>query len=161
MTVRPAILLLAIGNPDRGDDGIALAIAGELDGRLPDGAALTLCSGDLLAAIEAWQHYDALICIDASAPKGQPGCISRFDLAGGPLPVDFETISSHAFGLGHTIALAQRLGLAPETIVVFAIEGESFATGAPLSEAVEASIAPASEAILTETRRIAEGKVHA
>ena len=159
--MRPAILLLAIGNPDRGDDGVALAIARALDGRLPDGAAVTLCSGDLLAAMEAWQHYDALICVDAAAPGGQPGSISRFDLAEGPLPVDFETISSHAFGLGQTIALARQLRLAPETIVVFAIEGESFTAGAPLSDAVAASIAPACEAILTETRHIAEGKVHA
>lgn len=161
MIAPPSLLVLAIGNPDRGDDAVAWEIAAALEGRLPEGATLLRSRGDLLATIDCWQPASAMICIDASAPGGQPGRITRFDLAKGPLPVECEAVSSHAFGLGQTLALARMLGMTPAQTIIYAVEGLEFATGAPLSEGVAAAIAPASEAILTEARGLLKDLAHA
>lgn len=161
MSARPTLLVLAIGNPDRGDDAIGAAVAAALRGCLPEGVELVICTGDLLSMIEEWKTFDAMICIDATAPQGQPGRIRRFDLATGPLPVAFETISSHAFGLGPASALAQSLHMAPAAILVFGIEGESFATGLPLSSSVAAAIAPVAESIIREAHNLLEGEGNA
>lgn len=161
MTTLPSLLVLAIGNPDRGDDAAALEVAAALDGLLPENTTLLRCSGDLLSMLERWQEFDAMICIDAAAPHGRPGHIVRFDLAAGPLPTSLDALSSHAFGLGQSIALAERLGFAPARIVVYAIEGENFAVGAPVSHPVAATVGPASKAILSEAHRLSKGTVDA
>lgn len=161
MRAHPSLLLLAIGNPDRGDDAVAWEVAAALEARLPEGAVIERCRGDLLSTIENWPQYDAMICIDATAPRGRPGRISRFDLGDWPLPVAFEAVSSHAFGLGQTLALAQSLDLVPTRTIVYAIEGADFATGAPLSDGAVAAIAHATEAILAEAHLLLEGTAHA
>nr|WP_137678706.1 hydrogenase maturation protease [Parerythrobacter lutipelagi] len=161
MNAPHSLLVLAIGNPDRGDDAAAWEIANAMDGLLPEGATLMRQSGDLLSMLDQWQQFDAMICIDAAAPQGRPGHISRFDLATGPLPTGLDALSSHAFGLGQCIALAERLGSAPARIIVYAIEGESFAVGEPLSHRIAAAVTPASKAVLSEATRLLEGKVDA
>ena len=59
-------------------------------------------------------------------------------------------MSSHAFGLGEAIALGRALGNAPRRIVVYAIEGENFETGAPMSERVAAAVGPVAELVAAE-----------
>ena len=100
MNAPHSLLVLAIGNPDRGDDAAAWEVATTLDGLLPESTALLRSSGDFLSMLDQWQQFYAMICIDAAAPQGNPGKISRFDLAAGPLPTSLDALSSHAFGLG-------------------------------------------------------------
>lgn len=161
MSASHSVLVLAIGNPDRGDDAAALEIAAALDGVLPDNTTLLRCSGDLLSMLERWQEFDSMICIDAASPQGRPGHIARFDLSAGPLPTGLDALSSHAFGLGQSIALAQKLGIAPSRIVVYAIEGENFAVGAPLSHRTAAAVESASKTILLEAQRLSEEPIDA
>jgi hydrogenase maturation protease len=144
------VLVLCIGNSDRGDDGVGAAVAEALDGRLPAGTELVTRGGDMLALVEDWAGFDTLICVDAAAPMGEPGRIHRIDLASEELPPGMVALSSHAFGLGEAIALARTLGLAPRRIVVYAVEGESFETGAPMSERVAAAAAPAAKRVAAE-----------
>jgi hydrogenase maturation protease len=155
------VLVLCLGNPDRGDDAIGPSVAEALAGCLPAGAELMTRSGDMLSLVEDWDGYDALICVDAAAPMGEPGRIHRFDLAVQDLPPGMAFLSSHAFGLGEAVALARALGLAPRHIVVYAIEGESFETGAPISDRVAAAIAPAAERVATEATTLQESPSHA
>ena len=85
------VLVACLGNPDRGDDGVGAAVARALAGRLRDGAALVVRSGDMLALIDEWTGFDAVVCVDAAAPMdaplGAPGHIRRVDLARDELPV--------------------------------------------------------------------------
>lgn len=158
---RPKVQVLCLGNPDRGDDGIGSAVAEALAGRLPQGVDLTTRSGDMLSLIEDWEGIDAVICVDAAAPMGEPGRIHRFDLGREELPRDMAFLSSHAFGLGEAVALARTLGLAPRSIVVYAIEGMSFEGGAPMAAQVSAAIDPVVRQVTAEAARLQETADHA
>lgn len=155
------ILVLCIGNPDRGDDGAGPAVAKALAGALPPNAALMVRSGDMLAMIEDWEGFDALVCIDAAAGGSEPGRIHRIDLAEQDLPRDMAFLSSHAFGLGEGIALARTLGLAPPVIIVYAIEGQSFDGATQMTAPVATAVAPAAARIIAEVARLQEAEHHA
>jgi hydrogenase maturation protease len=155
---RPArVLVAALGNPDRGDDGAGAEVARLLEGRLPPEARILARRGDMLSLIGDWAGCDALICIDAAAaPNARPGQIHRFDLAREELPQDLSFTSSHAFGLPEAIALARSLELAPPRIVVYAIEGSCFDAGAPLTEEVLTAAAEVAALVAEEARRLSE-----
>ena len=80
------LLVVGIGNPDRGDDAFGALVVQGLYGRLPADVRVIECRGDVLGLIEDWSGCDGLVCIDAAAPLGRPGRIRRIDLDTGPLP---------------------------------------------------------------------------
>jgi hydrogenase maturation protease len=133
------VLVIGLGNPDRGDDGIGVTVAQDLVGRVPVEVAVMVRSGDMLSLIEEWGGFDAMVCIDAAAPAGVPGRVYRLDLTLAELPRDVTFTSSHALGLPEAIELARALQLAPRQILVYAIEGGSFDSGTPLTPAVAAA----------------------
>lgn len=161
MTATGKVLVLCLGNPDRGDDGIGPAVAERLEGRLPLGAGLRVRSGDMLALIEDWHGYDALVCVDAAALKTCPGAIHRIDLNEQDLPHDMAAVSSHAFGLGEAVTLARTLGLAPAEIVVYAVEGASFQPGVRMTPQAARAIAPVADQVAGEVARLLETANHA
>ena len=153
---RARIMVVGIGNPDRGDDSVGLRVASRLAGHLPQGVGLAGRSGDILGLVQDWAAYDALICIDAAAPIGQAGRIHRLDAADGQLPPGVSLTSSHAFGLAETIALARELCLLPATVTVYAIEGACFEAGAPMSPKVAAAIDDVAERVIEEVTGLLE-----
>jgi hydrogenase maturation protease len=148
------VLIIGLGNPDRGDDGIGAAVARELLGRLPPDVTVKIRSGDMVSLIEDWDGYDTIVCIDAAAPSGVPGRLCRLDLNSTELPRNFTFTSSHALGLPEAIELARSLQLAPQQIIVYAVEGESFDSGAPLTPAVAAVARMVAEQIVADVRRL-------
>lgn len=168
MTVRarPAdlprrVLVLALGNPDRGDDGVGAMVGRALVGRLPADVVLLARSGDLLSLIEDWAGFDALVCVDAAAPNGTPGRIHRIDPTIEALPADGSSLSSHALGLAEVIALARTLQAAPADIVVFAIEGYCFAAGAAVTHAVAIAAGVVADRVIAEVSRLRASPVTA
>ena len=141
------VLVVCLGNPDRGDDAIGIMVANALVGRLPADTTLLARSGDMTSLIEDWVHFDALVCVDAAASAGVAGRIHRIDLATDELPTEMSFTSSHAFGLAETVRLARTLDLAPRDIVVYAVEGGSFEVGAPMTPAVVAAIAEVADSM--------------
>jgi hydrogenase maturation protease len=150
----PKVLVAAIGNPDRADDGAGVVVARLIAGRLPSDAALVSRSGDMLALIEDWAGFDAVVCIDAAEPTGVPGRIDRIDAGAVGLPCGVSFASSHAFGLAEAIALAGTLMLVPATLIVYAIEGASFTHGAAMTPAVTAAAAEVADRVLAEVDRL-------
>lgn len=145
------VLVVGLGNPARGDDGVGRRVAERLAGRrLPAGVAVVDRSGDVLSLIDEWAGYDALIVIDASAATGHAGRIERFDLAVHSLSPEVGITSSHAFGLPEAVEVARALGSAPPVIIVYAIEGDDFAAGAPLTPAVVEAAERVSLAVMGE-----------
>ena len=57
-----------------------------------------------------------------------------------PLPRGALGMSTHGFGLAEALELARALGQLPRRCIVYAIEGASFETGAPLSPEVAAAV---------------------
>jgi len=155
---QPSVLVLAIGNPDRGDDGFGPAVAQRLRGRVPPTVRILERSGDALALIEDWDGIPSVIVIDAMAPISEPGQVHRFDLTDSPLPIGFAPSSSHAFGVAETVELARSLGRLPRCLVAYLVEGEQFGTGAPLSSAVAEAFEDVAERVVVELSAILGAK---
>lgn len=147
------VRVFGIGNPDRGDDGVGMAVLHALGCRSLTDVDLAAKSGDMLALIDDLDSGDAIICIDAAAGN-VPGRIHRIDLGKEELPRDVAFVSGHAFGLPEVFALARTLRLMPKEVVVYAIEGTSFDHGAPLSEAVAAVVDDVADRIVAEVGRL-------
>jgi hydrogenase maturation protease len=155
---RPLVLVVGVGNQDRGDDGFGLAVANRLLGRVPPTVSILERSGDAIALIEDWNGIPMVIVIDAVAPISEPGRVHRLDLSNSPLPIGFAPRSSHAFGVAETVELARRLGRLPRCLVAYLVEGEQFETGAPLSQAVVEAVEDVAERIFSELLAILGAK---
>lgn len=165
MTVPPNILVLGLGNPDRGDDGVGARVAAALAGRLPAGVQLRSRTGDMLSLIDDWSGFDSVVVVDAAAPMGHPGRIHRLDPERDALPASPGAASSHALGLPDALALARALGDAPGTMIVLAVEGAGFEAGAPLSDDVAAAVPVVAAAVAEEIAHLlaapAKDRTHA
>lgn len=129
-------IVIGIGNPDRGDDGVGRLVARSLDGRLPADVEIVEADGEATALLAHMDGAEAAYLVDACASGAEPGTVRRFDAAAAPLPQAAFGLSTHGFGLAEAIELARVLGQLPPRCVVYAIEGDGFETGAPLSGAV-------------------------
>ena len=147
---RPLVLVAAIGNPDRGDDGFGPAAARRLRARVVPGVEIIERRADLLALIEDWSGFPFVVIVDAMASIGEPGRIHRVDLTDNPLPLSFAHRSSHGLGVAETVELARSLGRLPERLVAYLVEGEQFEPGASLSPMVARAVEQVSEQIVTE-----------
>jgi hydrogenase maturation protease len=148
------VLLVGLGNPDRGDDGVGQIVARKLAANLPAGVAVAESGADMTSLIAAWEGFDAVICIDAAAPLTAPGRIHRYDLATTELLHDVVHVSSHGLGLADTVALARVLNAAPRDIIVYAVEGTSFAIGATMTPEVSMAVAEVVDHIADEVERL-------
>lgn len=145
-------LVLAIGNPDRGDDGIGRRIAGLLDPSAL-GARVVERGGGAAECLEVWQGEDAVVVIDAVQSGAPPGTVQVFD-AHAELPFPSAGVSTHGFGLGEAIGLGKALGQLPRRLFVVGIEGKSFEPGTGLSEEVSRALPRAIETVLETVRRL-------
>jgi hydrogenase maturation protease len=148
------VLVLCLGNPDRGDDGVGALVARNLRGRLPADVQVLARSGDMLSLIEDCAGFDALVCVDAAAPVTAPGRIHRFDLARDSLPRDLSFTS----GLAEAIELARALQRAPQTIIVYAVEGGCFDGGTAMTPAVATAAAVVADRVVAEIVRLRQAR---
>jgi hydrogenase maturation protease len=143
-------LVIGIGNPDRGDDGIGISVVRQLAGQVPPDVTIIERTGDALALIDDWAGQDTVILVDAAASQGSPGRIHRIDLLADALPPELSLSSTHAFGVAEAVGLALTLGLLPAQVIAYAIEGENFEPGTPLSPRVAAAAGKAAARIVAE-----------
>ena len=155
---RPSVLVVGVGNPDRGDDAVGPAVTARLRGRVPTHVRVLERSGDMLALIEEWEDLSNVLVVDAAAPNGLPGRIHRLDLTNQPLPVGFACASTHAFGIAEAVELGRSLGRLPRHLVIYLIEGEHFETGGSLTPAVAKAVDMVADSILAEIAAIAEAR---
>ncbi|MDR3473106.1 MAG: hydrogenase maturation protease [Devosia sp.] len=150
------LMVVGIGNPDRGDDGFGALVVKQLEGRLTPDVALLARAGDLMSLIEEWAGIDALVCVDATAPMGSPGRVFRLDVSVDEIPRDLASTSSHGLGLPEAVALARTLGTAPGRVIVYAVEAAGFEIGAPMTPAVAAAAGAVADLVAGEVRRLSE-----
>jgi hydrogenase maturation protease len=148
------VLVVGLGNSERADDGVGVEAARQLAGRLPEDVTLLVGGRDVLSLVDDWAGFDALVCIDAAAPMGNPGRIHRIDLATAELPREMSLVSSHAFGLVEAVRLARTLQRAPQAIIVYAIEGDRFDLGAPMTAAAAAAVDGVIQCVTIEVDRL-------
>ena len=133
------VLVIGVGNPMRRDDGVGSVVVEKLRELAQSGTTVTQQSGDGAQLMESWKGAEAVIVIDALAPEGAAGTVRRIDLGAGDLPDDFQSTSSHGFGLAAAVECSRALGQLPARAVVFGVEGADFSLGNGLSPAVAAS----------------------
>jgi hydrogenase maturation protease len=150
----PSLLIIGVGNPDRGDDGIGPLVARRLAALVPPGVSILERPGDALALIDDWAGHDAVILIDAAAAVSAAGGIHRIDLREEVLPAGLTLSSTHAFGVAEAVGLANTLGLLPAHVIAFAIEGANFDPGAPISADVMAAVPDLAARVLDEIGRL-------
>jgi len=134
------IRVIGVGNLWRGDDGVGPAAVAYFEGRRAGGARTMTAPAEATALMAAFDGADAAIIIDAAAPVGAPGRITRLDANEGTLPTDEDSPSTHGFGVAAALALAEALKTRPPTLLVYAVEGADFGQGEGLSPPVAAAI---------------------
>ena len=144
------VCVVGVGNALRGDDAVGLAVARLLDGTLPEGVRLVECEGEPVSLLSSWEDCDAAIVVDATESGAEPGSVRRLAAHEGPLPPELQRASTHLLGVAVAVELARALGRLPQRTIVYGIEGGSFDTGAPLSEAVRAAAAEVAASIRRE-----------
>ena len=129
---------LGLGNDLRGDDGAGIEVARRLRGLAAEaGIDVRAQQGEPAGLIDAWSGRKAVLVVDTMRSGAELGTICRFDARREQLPAQLRgSPSTHALGLAEAIELARALEQLPRRVVVFAIEGHRFETGAALSDEV-------------------------
>lgn len=126
-------LLIGLGNPDRGDDGLGPSVIRVLAGRLAPHVVCITHESDGAALLERWQPDDRVILVDCVRSSAAPGTIHRLDALESTIPSDFFHYSSHAFGLAEAVEMARSLGRLPAHLLIYGIEGSDYTWGCGLS----------------------------
>jgi hydrogenase maturation protease len=134
------MLVIGVGNAYRGDDGVGPTVLELLRVEELPGVRLLACDGDCSTLLDAWHEAGAVVLIDAVSSGAPPGTIYRIDALAQALPREISFQSTHAFGVAEALALGRTLGYLPASLIIYAIEGRNFATGAGLSDEVEAAV---------------------
>lgn len=151
MNPAPAkLLIIGVGNTYRSDDGIGVSVVRRLRELVPSEIRTLEATGEGTALMESWKDAAAVIVVDAVESGAPPGTIHRLDAHTGQIPKRFFHYSTHAFGIGEAIELARVLGLLPRRLIVYGIEGKSFAAGVGLSIEVEQAGATVVTRVLDE-----------
>jgi hydrogenase maturation protease len=130
---RAGLIVIGLGNPFRGDDAAGLAVARALG----DDPRVIAHEGEPIDLLDRWEGAEEVIVVDAARSGAAPGSVHRLDGLEAPAGAQGST---HALGLGETIALARAVGRAPARVTVYGIEGERFGAGDELSPMVAAAV---------------------
>ncbi len=147
-------IVLSLGNPLRGDDGVGAAVREMLahDARLPHHVAVVDGgTAGLETALVLKGHRRAII-VDAADMGCAPGEWARFTRDQVILePAEIGLHSTlHSAGLSEALALGEALGILPEEIVMYGVQPKSIDWSPGLSAPVQAAVPAVCAAILDE-----------
>jgi hydrogenase maturation protease len=117
---------------------------------MPDGVDLLEREGEPTALIDAWEGADSLWLVDAISSGAEAGSVHRLDASDRELPAGLFSTSTHHVGLAEAVELARALGRLPRQVVVYGVEGGSFAVGEELTPAVAHAVDQVANAVREE-----------
>ncbi|MBE2267629.1 MAG: hydrogenase maturation protease [Anaerolinea sp.] len=135
-------LVLALGNPLRGDDGIGAAVIAALAEAHILPTEVTLQDGGTpgLELVLSLQGYERVIIVDAADMGQPPGTWARLD----PTRLEARDLylrgTLHYAGLAEALQLAGALNLLPPEIIIFGVQPAEIGWLPGLSPAVSAAI---------------------
>lgn len=135
MGVRRALLVVGVGNRDRGDDAAGPVVCDLLVAAGVDGVETLVFEGSVVDLPIHWRADDRVVIVDAAAPAGQPGRVSEVDALTDRL-VAPTTVSTHSVDVGTAVELARAMERLPAELTIVGIEGASFEFGSALTPAV-------------------------
>ena len=145
-----AVVVIGVGNPDRGDDAAGRRVAAALRVSAPPGVVVMDSDGDPAAIMDAWDGADLAVVVDAMVSGSAPGTVRRFDATETPLPISVHLASTHGMGAAEAIELARSLDRLPERLLVYGIEGTVFHPGMEMSQPVSDAVDIAKGMVLAE-----------
>ncbi|MFR0354601.1 hydrogenase maturation protease [Streptomyces sediminimaris] len=143
MAVATRVAIIAIGDPDRHDDGVARAVLDRLRERaagrpLPPGTLLAECDLDPARLIRLWENAELAVLLQPShARQGRPGRVRRLELDAARL---WRPGTMGPQGLGAAVDVARALGRLPGRLVAYAVDGADTSVGRGLSPRVAAAV---------------------
>jgi len=145
-------LVLALGNPLLGDEGVGLRALQALASAADFPPSIELLDGGTagLSLVPRLRSAERVLVLDAVTAGRPPGTVLRLD--GSELGREgFGKISTHQIGLDDVLA-ASRLSGGPEEIVILGVEPASLSLGVGLSASVESAIGTLVSAALRQLR---------
>ena len=146
-------LILGLGNPFRGDDGVGAAVVATLQkGHLPRGVTVEDAGTPGLELLLLWQGYQRVLIVDAAEMGLEAGTWRRFLLEEVDLPFDDASLQGtlHGAGLAESLALAKALDVLPPEMVIYGVQPAHCGWTAGLSEVVQTAVPALCEAIINE-----------
>jgi hydrogenase maturation protease len=146
--VNAGVVIIAIGNDYRRDDGVGMVVIRHLAELIPPGTGLTCVDGEPTRLMDAWAGSRLAILLDAAeCEPANPGRIHRSSV------IDAESAastSSHGLGVPEAVELARVLNRLPERLVLLTVEAADTGYGMGLSPPVEAAVPALVAAVLAE-----------
>jgi hydrogenase maturation protease len=145
----PAALVIGVGNDFRADDGVGPAVVAALTDRSLPGVEVTISDGEPSQLLELWAGVPLAVVVDAVlCEPSRPGRIHDTTLATVP-GARAASGSTHGLGIPEAYLLAEALDLAPQRLVVFAVEAADVGFGVGLTPAVAAAVPEVVERIVS------------
>jgi len=149
------MLVIGVGNPYRGDDGVGPAVARAVADLALESVTVLEHSSEGAGLLEMWEGRDMVILADAVSSGGMPGTVHRLDACATPIPVGLFHHSSHAFGVAEAVELGRAVGRLPPRLLVYGVVGERFASGNGLTGAVEGAVSGVVDCIVRDVQAMA------
>jgi hydrogenase maturation protease len=147
----PATLIVGLGNPLRGDDGVGVRVARALAEQELPGDVEVLDGGTLgLGLVPLMEGRRRVIVVDAADVGRTPGQFVRFRLGDARLLGDDQHLSVHAAGLRDALLLARALDMLPDEVVLVGVQPVNLEWNSSLSPEVEAAIPHITATIVDE-----------
>jgi len=147
----PTTLVIGLGNPLRGDDGVGVRVIQMLAAQaLPADVQLADGGTQGLGIVNLMEGQQRVILIDAAEVSRAPGEFVRFALDDARLLGDGQHLSVHTAGLRDALLLAQALKVLPDEVVIFGVQPASLEWNDKLSREVEATVPDLVAAVLAE-----------
>lgn len=146
-------LIVGVGNPLQGDDGVGIRVIEELEKREWP-AHVEVMDGGMpgVGLVNLLQGRARVIIIDAAEMGRRPGEIVRFRADEVRLTGSSERFSVHRSGVADALALARALELPMPDIIIYGVQPGRVGWGQELSAPVTAAIPALVEAIIQETQ---------
>ncbi len=145
------ILILGLGNPLQGDDGVGGRVVEALERRaLPRDVEVMDGGTPGIGLVNLLEGRRRVIIVDAAEMGEPPGRVRRFQPQEVTLTGSAERISLHRSGVADALGLARELGLALPEIIVFGVQPARVGWGEGLSTEVAAVVPQMVETVLSE-----------
>ena len=133
---RANVLILGIGNLLLSDEGVGVhavrCLAQEV---LPPGVEILDGGTSGADLVDHLEGRTKVVVIDAASGDGPPGTVYRCEAR--ELLEQEGSLSLHEFGLADSLHMAERLGCAPQRVVVLGVQPATMEPGLELSPEVE------------------------
>ncbi len=136
---RAGVLILGIGNLLLSDEGVGVHAVRCLARQvLPPGVEILDGGTSGADLVDHLEGRAKVVVIDAASGDGPPGTVYRCEAR--ELLEQEGSLSLHEFGLADSLHMAERLGCAPQRVIVLGVQPASMEPGLELSPEVAAAL---------------------